>query len=171
MDRRLSESQQAGSATGVDRLRVSQLRVTDSGGGQREAFQTGDDLLVTLSYQSVGKLDRPYFCIWVSDARSMIPVVAANMLVDDFVVPTIDGPGELSCRFKAVPLMPRAYNVWVEVYGKDRAQILYKARVLGGFRVAECAAHTNGTDPAAGRVRFTRAHGLVSVPYEWRLSE
>lgn len=167
-DRRLSRLKQDTTSFKDNKLHIRQLRVTDVNGIQKEAFSAGEDLLVSLDFESNSHMERPFFCIWISDAQSHQPLIAANMLLDNFIAPAIDGRGTLICHFKEVPLMPRAYNVWVEVYGKDRAQILYKWRILGGFRILDQNVLSNELVETRGQVRFTRAHAPVKVFYEWR---
>ncbi len=68
--------------------------------------------------------------------------------------------------------MPRTYNVWVEVYGKDRSELLYMWRILGSFRVLDPNNNRPEIDEESrGSVRFSRAHAFVKVPYDWQFEE
>jgi len=147
-----------------DRIQISDFEVLDQSGTDREAFYPGEDILVRLKYRQTGHMGRPYFVIWISEAQSHRPLFAANMLLDGFVAQPGQAERSLSCRFARPPLMPRAYQVWVEVYGEDRSKLLYTWRVLGGFRIEENA---TGIIDEVGSIRFKRAHGVMRVPYEW----
>ena len=164
-DRRIAGSARGEGGLDGDRIRIRNLVVTDEIGSPRSDFRPGESIGVAIDYESGGVLGRPYFCVWVSEAESSVPLIAANMLLDDFVVPDVDGRANLTLCFRNAPLMPRAYSIWVEVYGQDRAQLLYKWRVLGGFRIVDDSASVCGA--ARGSLRFRRAHGAVRVPYEW----
>jgi lipopolysaccharide transport system ATP-binding protein len=174
-DRRLAEAGAQGSANGAadgteepagGALTICDLQLLDGQGQARTAFAGGEDIVVRLRYRAERRIARPYFCIWISEGRSGAPLFAANMLLDQYSLPYLETEGTLSCRFRAVPLMPKAYNVWVEVYGEDQTSILYKWRMLGGFRILDRSPAPAG--PAVrGSVRFTRSHGVIEVPYEW----
>lgn len=168
-DRRLQLLRDNGRPLAGDRLRIRGLKVMNSLGEEADSFTTGEDISITIDYTSEERLERPYFCVWISEANSANPITAANMLLDNFNLPFVEGGGSLICTFREVPFMPRAYNIWVEVYGADRSQILYKWRVLGGFRIIDRSKKEVGDEEARGRVRFTRAHGIVKVPYKWHL--
>ncbi len=147
-----------------DRIQISGFEVVDQNGEHREAFYPGEDVLVRFTYRQTGKMGRPYFVIWIAEAQSHRPLFAANMLLDGFEAQPGQDESSLSCRFEHPPLMPRAYQVWVEVYGDDRSKLLYTWRVLGGFRIEENA---TGIIDEIGSIRFKRAHGVIDVPYEW----
>jgi ABC-type polysaccharide/polyol phosphate transport system ATPase subunit len=167
-DRHLISGGQDQETFAGDQLRINTARVMDAVRQPSQTFCTGDDIVVAIDYETDKRLNRPYFCVWISEAGSHIPLLSANMLLDNFPLPHVEGPGTLECRFKSTPLMPRAYNVWVEVYGEDRAEILYKWRPLGGFRILDPLAEASSAGDGRGSVRFSRAHGPIRVPYEWQ---
>jgi lipopolysaccharide transport system ATP-binding protein len=168
-DRRMTSSMKQQAGYEGDRLRIASINVKNANGSEMDTFKTGDDIVITLNYESNREIEQPHFIVWISEARNNMPVFAANMILDNYEMPSIKGQGSLTCHFKNVPIMPRAYSIWVEVYGKDRSQILYKWRVVGGFRVLDSGgiASPNGNEEK-GQVRFRRAHGILQVPYEWK---
>jgi hypothetical protein len=92
----------------------------------------------------------------------------ASMLVDGATPERIHGEGVLQCKFKNVPLMPRTYYVWGELWAADRAKLLVKWQRIGGMRILSSA----GSELQAagkGSIRHTRADAPVRVPYEWKL--
>lgn len=149
-----------------DRLQVSQVRLTDAAGQEKEVFSSGEDVIVNLDYQADQRVERPHFCIWVSDTAAPEPLFAANMLLDGAAPEYVEGRGTIRCVFKRVPLMPRVYYVWAEVYGADRAAILFRWRRLARFQVVDSLLleRINGQ---RGAVRFARSHGPMRIPYEW----
>jgi lipopolysaccharide transport system ATP-binding protein len=167
VDQRLTGDQQHDKTLAGDRIKIRGLRITDRAGVARERFNSGEDVVVAIDYQADGEGGRPFFCVWVSEGQSRVPLFAANMLLDDFAVPNGNGAKSLVCHFKSVPLMPRAYTIWVEVYGSDRSKLLYKWRALGGFHVLDDEVGSAAHDVLPGSVRFRRAHGPIQVAYEW----
>ena len=167
IDRRLSLTSQNNRNITGDELIIHDLRIMNVNGNDKDSFVTGEDILISIDCETKDKIERPYFCIWISEAHSRTPIFAANMILDDFRVPEINGIFKISCCFKTIPLMPRAYNVWLEVYGKDRSQLLYKWRVLGGFKILDNVDESMDSGEMRGRVRFSREHAFVKVPYEW----
>ncbi len=166
MDRRLVKMKQEKLTSAEDYLQIHDLRIMDATGHPCETFRPGEDITIALDYELNGRAGRPYFCIWVSEAQSRVPLFAANMILDGFSVSNGHTPSTVACRFRSVPLMPRAYSVWVEAYGDDRSKILYKWRVLGGFRVSDEDRPSERQNAPMG-VYFKRAHGPIQVPYEW----
>jgi hypothetical protein len=90
------------------------------------------------------------------------------MLVDGQTPVRIDGQGSIRCRLKGVPLMPRVYAVWGEVWAADRASALLQWQRLGAFRIVETGGQRQ-TEP--GSIRHVRVDGPVRVPYEWEFGE
>jgi lipopolysaccharide transport system ATP-binding protein len=167
-DRQLIDRGQEPETLVGDQLRICGVRIMNASGQPSKDFYPNDDVVVAVDYESDNRINRPYFCVWVSEAGSHVPLLSANMMLDDHLLPYVEGPGTLTCHFKALPLMPRAYTVWVEVYGQDRAQFLYKYRPLGGFRILDAPTKAVDTDDERGRVRFSRAHGPLRVTYDWQ---
>lgn len=165
-DRRLASASHAVDESGIGKLRILRARVLDDVGQAREAFHSGEDIIVALDYECSDAVQRPYFCVWVSDAHSTTPLFAANMLLDDYDLPVLEGAGTLVCRFHAPPLMPKAYGIWVEAYGSDRIEVLVKWRMMGGFRIVD-ATQDGDLATARGVVRFSRSHGAVRIQNEW----
>jgi lipopolysaccharide transport system ATP-binding protein len=149
-------------------IHVRRVRLSDGRDTPRTTFACGEDVVVDVEYQTNGVVERPHFCVWVSDTPAPDPLFAANMLVDGDAPTSIAGEGTLRCVFRRVPLMPRAYYVWVEVWGADRAKLLYKWRRLTSFRVVapELLA---GVEDRPGAVHFTKLHGPIRVDYEWSM--
>jgi lipopolysaccharide transport system ATP-binding protein len=169
MDSLTAEASTGKAADGRDHIEIQQMRILDADGVETDAFEKGEDIQVELTYRTPQYYESPYFIIWFSDARNNLPLFAANMLLDGYKIPSINGVGKLTCRFNNLPLLPRPYNIWVEVYGQDRAQILFRWRVLGVFRILDNDREATEKVIERGNIRFRRAHGMISVPYEWKI--
>ena len=148
-------------------IKIHGLEIINEHGEVTNSLEQGKDMTVKIFYEAPQCVESPFFCIWVSEAQSGLPLFSANMLLDNYNIPSIEGKGTITCRFNKVPLMPKAYNVWLEVYAKDRANLLYKWNVLGGFRVLDNYPEENSSNNQRGQVRFSRAHGAIKIPYDW----
>ena len=150
-------------------LRIRRLRVTDGEGVDRRLFMPGEDVAVEVEYEAEITIEQPHFCIWVSDSPAPRPLVAANMLLDGCAPTSVIGRGTVKCIFKAVPFMPRAYYVWLEIWGSDRSAILFRWQRLARFQVVDHRMLAKG-QATKGLVRFSRAHAPIRVQYEWHLA-
>ncbi len=150
-------------------LMISNVALTDSSGNEKKIFQSGEDITVILDYQTSDTISRPYFCIWVSDNSSPDPLFAANMIIDGQNLNSISGKGKIRCKFKMdyATLMPKVYYVWVEVYGQDRSSILFKWQKLAAFQIIDSSLFDNIEDKK-GITRFSKTHGSIRIPYEWK---
>ncbi len=123
------------------------------------AIATGDDVAIQLRFRASEPLDRPRIDIKVStgDHGSLIACalpreVAPLSLEGDFVV---------SCTFKALPLVPRIYEVWCTVRAGDGVSTVLDWQRVGAFRV----------QPAGGSraemIETFAGMPVLQVPYTW----
>ncbi|MBP1685798.1 MAG: transporter related protein [Deltaproteobacteria bacterium] len=161
------------SATGHEHrhnyLRVIGMRLADGDGQERQTFRHGEDIVITIQYSVPGPVERPHFVLAVADAQGGPPLFLASMLVDGQAPVRIAGQGSIKCRLKAVPLMPRVYAVWGEVWGADRTRALLEWQRLGAFRIVEEDDRPREMQP--GGIRHVRVDGPVRVPYEWEIGD
>lgn len=148
-------------------IKIQGLEIVNEHGEVASSMEQSKDMIVKILYEAPQRIESPFFCIWVSEAQSGLPLFSANMLLDNHTIPYIEGIGTISCRFSQIPLMPKAYNIWLEVYGQDRSQLLYKWNIIGGFRVLDNYNKNDLLGNRRGEVRFSRAHGAIKIPYEW----
>jgi lipopolysaccharide transport system ATP-binding protein len=167
VDRRLVISLPKEENSSSNRIKVHGMEIINDCGEVTTSLRQNRDMIVKILYEAPQRIESPFFCIWVSEAQSGLPLFSANMLLDNHKIPYIDGEGAILCKFSRVPLMPKAYSIWLEVYGQDRAQLLYKWNVIGGFRVLDNYQKENEVADRRGEVRFSRAHGAFKIPYEW----
>jgi lipopolysaccharide transport system ATP-binding protein len=163
-DQRILQMKQAGKTFSEDKLIIEKFRLNNEFGNVSDSFKSGEDIIVSLDYRALTQDQRLYFVIYISQSDVRASLFAANMMIDNHFQSNVNDQGSVSCRFVNVPLMPRSYDVWVEVYGEDRSKLLYKWRVLGKFRILD---NENVDDGSVGSVRFRRAHSPIIVHYEW----
>jgi ABC-type polysaccharide/polyol phosphate transport system ATPase subunit len=154
----------AGAEHFASRLRLVGVRLADGHGNERRVFHSGEDIVVILEYAVAAAVERPHFVIAVADAQGGPPLFLASMLADGQTPARIEGRGQITCRLKAPPLMPRTYAVWGEAWAADRATPVLEWQRLGAFRILE----EDGQRPTDARgIRHVRVVGPVRVPYEW----
>ncbi len=150
----------------AESLEILGVNFADVEGNEKDTFQAGEDIVVQVKYRAECPVESPHFVISTADAQGGPPLFLASMLVDGQAPAKIVGEGVLKCKFKSVPLRPRAYQVWGEVWGNDRARLLVNWQRLGAFRVVD---GVNGQIGVLGKgaIRHLRADAPISVPYEW----
>lgn len=166
-DKQLIVSIPKDEASSGNRFKVQGLEIVDEHGEVTNSVEQNKDMIVKITYEAPQRIESPYFCIWVSEAQSALPLFSANMMLDNHNIPYIEGKGTIACRFNKVPLMPKAYSIWLEAYGQDRVQLIYKWNIIGGFRILDNDENEGLSDNRRGEVRFKRAHGAVKIPYDW----
>jgi lipopolysaccharide transport system ATP-binding protein len=149
-----------------DYFNILQVGVYNNNGETQDNFSSGEDITIEIKYQTQEIVEKPYFCVWISKTSSPEPLFSANMLVDGNVPNYIHGTGSIRCIFRNPSLMPKQYYVWVEVYGKDRAKLLYQWQKVASFRIVDDSLYENLEDKK-GIVRFTKDHGSMKIPYDW----
>ena len=167
IDKQLVASTPIDDGSSGNRVKIQGVEIIDEYGKETDTIEQNEDLVVKVIFEAPQKIESPYFCIWISEAQSGIPLFSANMLLDDHKIPYIYGKGSISCKFDKLPLMPKAYSIWLEVYGQDRAQLIYKWNIVGGFRVRDSYNPENESQHRRGEIRFSRAHGSINIPYKW----
>ncbi|HRF48142.1 MAG TPA: ABC transporter ATP-binding protein [Anaerolineales bacterium] len=94
-----------------------EVELTDSTGAGRDAFFTGEALIVKMRYQAVNRVPRVLagLSVWSADG---IRVGQAHMVFesDSPSVADIDGAFTVTCRLDSLPLMPGAYHLRGGVY-------------------------------------------------------
>jgi lipopolysaccharide transport system ATP-binding protein len=168
MDREIAQSKPDKDESLKGHFKVKNFRIIDSSGQERDVFHTGENVCIQIEYECMNEYERPYLVISISDSRNTFALASANMLIDNYEVKSVNGNGIITCEFLEVPLKPRSYSVWLEVFGKDRSRILYKWNTLGVFRIQDFGTISPDHKPIRGQVRFLRAHAPVQLPYIWR---
>ncbi len=150
------------------RLRIGPVSFSDGWGNPRDHFATGEDMVVGVQYDASEPIDNPHFSFGVVGPSGGAPLFKASMLIDGTTLPVINGPGVVKCRFRSVPLMPRTYSIWGEVWSADRRQLIVPWQRLGAFRIRD---GVGAGHEAAGRgaVWQSRADAPINVPHEWDL--
>ena len=95
-----------------------------------------------------------------------VPLISANMIIDGESLNSINGNGTIRCKFNDLPLMPRMYYIWVEVYGEDKSEILFRWQRLASFQITSSKYSTIMSENK-GAARFIKDHAPIQLDYEW----
>lgn len=144
-------------------ISIERVYLTDLDDQIKQEFQSGEDIRVHIIFSSSAPLPRPHFAVSVWDVATRQSIFIASMLVDNQAPELVDGPGHLICQFKSPALMPRAYQVWGEVFGGDRKSMLIPWQPYCGFTIKDDSLNV----VLAGSLRHRRADAPVKVPYTW----
>jgi len=156
--RLLGES--AAGARGPVRLTAATLHGLD--GAERYEFEPGEGLEVRLRFESDGPVRGPHVNLGISDARAGL-LVQCSMLHDGRAPEEMPASWECRCRIESLPLKPRLYDVFCDVYGERGHGVLSEWSRVAAFRVVGVM----GGGPLA--VSDVDTSGPVSVGYDWRL--
>jgi hypothetical protein len=167
MDRKLLAGKTQTGPIG-DTLKINRVTFAGSDGIPSEDLIPGEDLLVQVHYSAGSGIECPYFVLAVSDAQGGPPLVLASMLADNQAPEKIAGEGVLTCRFKKLPLQPRSYQLWAEVWDQERIHSLIHWQRLGSFHIGG-AQDEDYSRVGKGGIRHLRADAPVRVSYEWKL--
>jgi lipopolysaccharide transport system ATP-binding protein len=154
----------AGSAN-PDELQIRRVILADGEGRPTTQVAPGDDLIVEIQYFAPRRFLRPQF--WVSIVSQHGSLIAASMLFDGRSPESVEGPGQIRCRLKALPLVPQPYSVRVGVRAPDGVALLAPTFEAGAFTVAGRMADYGFTGDMADVLCWEASP--VILPYEWHL--
>jgi lipopolysaccharide transport system ATP-binding protein len=129
-------------------------------------FKPGDDLFIEVHYEASKHIERPYLALGVECVVGHC--FAANMRLDGHRPDFLFGPGKVTCRFKAIPLLPQKYTVKIIVWTGNGTDVVFDYQDAGYFEVAaDLAPYGYAGD---FRTRTSRVTPTV-VPYQWQLPD
>jgi lipopolysaccharide transport system ATP-binding protein len=151
-------------SSGEDLL-ITQVKLTDNGGNERQVFSLGDDINIHICYRAKRKIEKPHFCLVVFGPTGEVPLFQASMLIDGNPPPFVEGDGFVTCHFKSIPLMPRTYFIWGEVFGADRTRMLVVFQRLGAFNIM--VDEDSLQQVGSGGLRHLRTDAPIFIAHDW----
>ncbi len=163
VQRQLASEMSTEGAAGLAGMEIVRVTLHDAEGRELDEVRSGEPLAVRLHYSAPRPVTSPLFEVGIGDARIGC-FALASMLMDGDVPESVNGRGYVECRFDDLPLVPRTYEVWGCVGGKEGVgdhvpwQRLRLFKVVGDF----------------GSRRGSVTHALVRaapvvLPYSWKL--
>lgn len=158
--KRLGESLSIRTSDGLD---IKAISFHDAQGLERAVFRTGEEVEIRLHLSARRPIDGPIFSLGISDGRPG-NLILCSMLVDGQVLPRLEGEHTVACRIRALPLLPRVYQLWCSVRSRHAYGDLMDFQPVAAFRVAEGPPGANG--PAA--LSHLGTDAPIYAEYEWR---
>jgi hypothetical protein len=122
---------------------------------------------VTVRYRITEALPKVRFVIGIVGAMGML--FSANMLVDGEAISGQLGQGSVTCRLKAVPLMPGTFKVFGEVWGADGFDPIVRWSEWARFRITDVSPDIMHVSDNHS-VFHVRADAPIGVPYDWKFT-
>ena len=147
-------------------LAVEKVALKNEQGQEARQFSPGDDLTVEISYNAHSRIELPYFLVIVEGAHGKC--FTASMLLDGMRPDALEGPGKISCTFKAIPLLPQSYRISVSIRDKIHQSEIWTCKDATTFTVrADLQKYGYKGDYLTHAPRSTS----VVIPYVWELPD
>jgi lipopolysaccharide transport system ATP-binding protein len=142
-------------------LEVERVTFHDDRGEPVGAVPTGEPITARIHYRTREPVHGPIFELGITDGR-LGALGLASMFIDGKVPETLDGRGYVECRFEALPLLPRTYELHGGVLTATGVGELVPWQRLGVFRIT-------GEVAAAGKgaVSQLMEKAPVVLDYSW----
>jgi lipopolysaccharide transport system ATP-binding protein len=147
-------------------LAIEKVVLKNDGGQETRQFYPGEDLIIEITFDAQKCLERPYFTLAVRGQKGNC--FTANMLLDGHRPKFLNGKGKISCRFKAIPLLPQRYTVQLAIKANNGRDVLMDYEDIGSFIVTADLV-TYGYK-GEFQTRVSEATSVV-IPYEWQLPD
>jgi lipopolysaccharide transport system ATP-binding protein len=151
---------------GAHGLAIEKVVLKNDGGQETREFCPGEDLIIEITFDAQKCLERPYFTLAVRGQKGNC--FTANMLLDGHRPKFLNGKGKISCRFKAIPLLPQRYAVQLAIKANNGKDVLMHYEDIGSFIVTADLV-TYGFK-GEFQTRVSEATSVV-IPYEWQLPD
>jgi lipopolysaccharide transport system ATP-binding protein len=119
---------------GNKKIEIKNVQITDLNGTEQTIFNTGQPLIVHISYEAHERIQAPIFgvAIYRNDG---IHITGPNTAQAGITLPTLNGAGKVTYEIESLPLLEGLYNFSIAVTGKDETEIFdYHDRIYP-FRV------------------------------------
>jgi ABC-type polysaccharide/polyol phosphate transport system ATPase subunit len=143
-------------------LRLEGVTCHGLDGEERYEFSGGEGLEIRMQFRGDHPLDRPHVNLGITDGRNGL-LVHCSMLTDGLAPNSVGSSWECRCRIERLPLRPRMYQVFGDVYGPHGEGRYFSWKQLLSFRIIG----PSGDGPMA--LVNTAAVGALDVPYSWQL--
>lgn len=147
-------------------LAIEKVVLKNDGGQETRQFCPGEDLIIEITFDAQECLEKPYFILAVRGQKGNC--FTANMLLDGHRPKFLNGKGKISCRFKAIPLLPQRYTVQLAIKANNGRDVLMHYEDIGSFIVtADLVIYGYKGE---FQTRVSEATSVV-IPYEWQLPD
>lgn len=143
---------------------IEKVELTDLNGKGKDEFAFGEGMTICIYYNALRKIERPLF-----NARILCNgegVIEAGMLVDGHGPDYIEGRGVVKCRFDALPLTPRIYEILLFIRSWEGIVDIAHMDIYCRFRVTEENLN-NIAMKGPMAINYLRRSTPVYVPHYW----
>jgi lipopolysaccharide transport system ATP-binding protein len=152
--------------SGAHGLTLEKVVLKNAGGQETKQFCPGEDMVVEISYHSPHRIELPYFLVTVEGMHGKC--FGASMLLDGMRPEVLTGAGQISCRFKSIPLLPQRYSISLSIRESGTQLEILGCRDAISFTVqADLKNYGYKGDYLTHAPRSTS----VVIPYVWELPD
>jgi lipopolysaccharide transport system ATP-binding protein len=142
---------------------IREVLLKNAGGQVTQQFVPGEDLVVEIGYEATQRVEKPYIVLVINNLYG--PCFGANMQLDGRRPAALEGKGRLSCRFKAIPLLPQSYTVNMAIRSGNGRDWMLPSQDVAAFTVAASLEDYGFQSEVIHR--FAGGAIPVLIPYEW----
>jgi lipopolysaccharide transport system ATP-binding protein len=147
-------------------LTVQKVVLRNDVGKETSQFCPGDDLIVEISYDANKCIEKPIIALGVLGVNGSC--FTSNMLLDGHRPDSLNGPGKITCTFRAIPLLPQSYTVKMIIRAANGKDLIVNYQEVAGFSVVGDLAEYGYKGEF---LAYARDSTPVVVPYEWGLPD
>jgi lipopolysaccharide transport system ATP-binding protein len=145
---------------------IERVALKNGSGEECNHVLPGEDLTVEIRYDAQKRIDQPYVVVGIVGGSG--PCFTANMLLDGRRPDELLGKGKLSCRFKALPLLPQRYIVKISVRTNNGDEMIVNYQDAASFSVVGALSDYGFKGEFISRAATSTP---VVIPYEWELPD
>ena len=147
-------------------LVIRKVVLKNDRGQESSQFRPGDDLAVEISYDAQRRIEKPIIALGVLGINGSC--FTSNMLLDGHRPDSLKGPGQITCTFRSIPLLPQSYTVKMMVRAANVVDKIVTYQEVAYFTVVGDLAEYG----YKGDFLTYASHSTpVVVPYAWRLPD
>jgi hypothetical protein len=147
-------------------LIIHKVVLKNEWGKECTQFRPGDDLVVEIFYDAERRIEKPILALGVIGINGSC--FTSNMLLDGHRPAFLEGPGQITCTFRSIPLLPQGYTVKLSVRAENVKDLIVDYQEVAYFSVVgDLAEYGYKGEFLTWAPRSTP----VVVPYEWRLPD
>ncbi len=148
---RVSASPEPQTRWGSGEVEITSVVLKDSLGQERYLFESGEPVLIVLTYHVHVPVGDPVFGIGIF-RKDGLSVYGTNTAIDDVVLPSLKGEGQVAVLLERADLIEGEYLLDVAVHARDGHPYDYRSQSL--------------TFAVRSKVRDT---GVARLPHRWIL--
>ncbi|MBN1921083.1 MAG: ABC transporter ATP-binding protein [Anaerolineae bacterium] len=103
---------------GTGQVRITQVQILDSQGDEKQIFEAGEPLTVTIHYQALQRTERPVFGLAIHHSDGT-HITGPNTRSAGIEISSIEGSGEVNYTIPALPFLEGRYAISLSVHDWD----------------------------------------------------